>query len=83
MLNSSLIGKIQKARKYAEEKERVAFSNFSVSFRGDNDNYVLGFQDGKWSCTCHFFSGHGFCSHTLALQRILEGMLPKEAIVQV
>ena len=81
MLNSSLIGKVQKAKIYAEEKaERVAFSSFTAKFRGDNDSYVLGFQDGKLHCTCHFFDGHGLCSHTLALEKILEGMLPNQTI---
>ena len=31
---SSVIGKIEKAKRYAEEKGRVTFSSFVVTFRG-------------------------------------------------
>ena len=78
-MQSSLIGKIEKAKRYAQETERIAFSEFSVKFQGDNDNYITGYKDGKWHCSCHFFSNRGLCSHTMALERILSNMLPKEA----
>jgi len=78
-MQSSLIGKIEKAKRYAQEAERVTFSEFSVEFRGEHDNYTTGYQDGKWHCSCHFFSSWGLCSHTMALERILGNMLPKEA----
>ncbi len=79
-MQSSLIGKIEKAKLYAQEKERVTFSELSVKFRGENDNYLVSYEDGKWHCSCHFFSSWGLCSHTMALERILGDMLPKEAI---
>ncbi len=79
-MQSSLIGKIEKAKRYAQEKERVTFSELSVRFRGENDNYDISYQDGKWHCTCHFFSSWGLCSHTMAMERILSDMLPKEAL---
>jgi len=78
-MQSSLIGKIEKARRYAQETDRVTFSDFSVKFRGENDTYNTGYQNGKWHCTCRFFSSWGLCSHTMALQKILENMLPPEA----
>ena len=79
-MQSSLIGKIEKAKRYAQEKERVTFSEFSAKFRGENDDYITGYQDGKWHCSCHFFSGRGLCSHTMALEQILGNMLPEEAL---
>lgn len=79
-MQSSLIGKIEKAKRYAQETERVTFSELSVKFRGENDNYTTGYKDEKWHCTCHFFSNWGTCSHTMALERILGNMLPKEAL---
>lgn len=79
-MQSSLIGKIEKAKRYAQEKERVTFSELSVNFRGENDNYVIDYKDGKWHCSCHFFSSWGLCSHTMALERILSDMLPEEAL---
>ena len=79
-MQSSLIGKIEKANRYAQETERVTFSEFSVKFRGENDNYSTGYTDGQWHCSCHFFPNWGVCSHTIALEKILGNMLPKEAI---
>jgi len=80
MMQSSLIGKIEKANRYAQEIDRVTFSELSVKFRGENDNYNTGYGDGKWHCSCHFFASWGLCSHTMALQKILEKMLPPEAV---
>ena len=79
-MQSSLIGKIEKAKRYAEEKDRIKFSEFSTTFRGENDNYSVSYKDEKWHCTCHFFATWGTCSHTMALERILENMLPEEAM---
>ncbi len=77
---SSVIGKIEKAKRYAEEKGRVTFSSFVVTFRGENDDHKVEYNDGNLTCTCAFFAGRGFCSHSMALQRMLEEMLsPVEA----
>jgi len=79
-MQSSLIGKIEKAKRYAQEPERVTFSELSVEFRGENSNYTTEYKEGKWHCSCHFFSNWGVCSHTMALERMLSNMLPKEAL---
>ncbi|MFC1995327.1 hypothetical protein ACFLVM_00395 [Chloroflexota bacterium] len=79
-MQSSLIGKIEKAKRYAQETERITFSELSVEFRGENDNYTTEYKNGKWHCSCPFFSGWGLCSHTMALEKILSSMLPEEAL---
>jgi len=79
-MQSSLIGKIEKANRYAQETERITFTEFSVNFRGEHDIYTTEYKDGKWHCSCHFFSSWGVCSHTIALEKILGNMLPKEAL---
>jgi hypothetical protein len=79
-MNSSLIGKIEKAHRYAEERERMRFSSFQVTFHGENDDHEVGFAEGKWHCSCDFFAGWGLCSHSMALERVLTSMLPPEAI---
>jgi hypothetical protein len=79
-MQSSLIGKIEKAKLYAQEKDRVTFSDFTVKFRGENDNYEVSYRDNKWHCTCNFFSSWGTCSHTMALEKILGNMLPEAAL---
>ena len=79
-MQSSLIGKIEKAKRYAQETDRVTFSELSVKFRGENDSYNTSYKAGNWHCSCHFFSSWGLCSHTMALQKILENMLPPESL---
>ena len=79
-MQSSLIGKIEKAKRYSQDKGRVTFSGLTVQFRGDNDTYTTKFEDGKWRCSCHFSTTWGVCSHTMALERMLCDMLPQEAI---
>ena len=79
-MQSSLIGKIEKAKRYAQETDRITFSELSVKFRGDNDSHITGYKDGRWHCTCDFFSHWQLCSHTMALEKILSNMLPEEAL---
>jgi len=79
-MRSSLIGKIEKAKRYAQEPDRVTLSGLTADFRGDNNNYKLSYADGKWQCNCHFFSQWETCSHTMALQQMLANVLPKEAL---
>ena len=78
-MNSSLIGKLEKAKRYVREPHRVTLSSFEAEFEGEHDVYKISLKDNHWNCTCHFFSTHGFCSHTLATQRILQDMLAEEA----
>ena len=76
-MNSSLIGKIEKAKRYAEERDRIRFTDLSVTFHGEHNDYAVECVDGSWRCSCNFFAGWGTCSHTMALQRILGEMAPK------
>ncbi len=78
-MQSSLIGKIEKAKRYAQETERVTFSDFILSFRGENNTYRVSYKDATWRCSCSFFSSWGVCSHTMAMEKILGKMLPPEA----
>lgn len=82
-MQSSLIGKIEKAKQYAQEPERINFSDFTVSFRGKHNTYAVGYKEGQWQCTCDFFSQWGLCSHTMALEKVLDKMLPEEALSKV
>ena len=74
-MDSGMIGKIHKAKQYAEERDRIEFTQFSVTFRGENNHHEITFDNGKWNCECSFFVSHGVCSHTMALEKILEGMI--------
>ncbi len=79
-MQSSLIGKIEKANRYAQETDRITFSEFTVNFRGENNTYDTSYKDEKWHCSCQFFSSWGLCSHTMALEKIMGNMLPPEAL---
>ncbi len=76
-MDSSIIGKIDKARRYAEEKDRVSINSFSATFQGNHNSYDVNFNAGDWDCDCHFFATRATCSHTMALQRMLDEMLAK------
>jgi hypothetical protein len=78
-VQSSLIGKIQKANLYAREPDRVTFAEFSTTFRGEHDSYDVSFRDSRWRCACHFFDANGICSHIMAIQKLMGPMLPAEA----
>jgi hypothetical protein len=79
-MQSSVIGKIEKAKRYAAEPERVKLSDFEADFHGENNTYKISYKAGKWQCTCRFFAQRNFCSHTMALQRLFSSMLPEEAL---
>ena len=79
-MNSGLIGKIEKAKRYAEERGRIHVSGLKVDFDGENDLHSVSLEDEKWRCNCNFFTGFGACAHTMALERILQGMLPRKAL---
>jgi len=79
-MHSSLIGKVEKAKRYAQEPDRVTLSEFSVDFRGEHSNYTVSYKDNRWHCTCQFFSKWKTCSHTMALQQLFVGVLPKEVV---
>jgi hypothetical protein len=81
-LNSSLIGKIEKAKRYAGERDRIRITSLQVHFEGENSPHEVTLNEGRWRCTCDFFGPWGVCSHTMALERVLEGMLPREATGQ-
>jgi hypothetical protein len=78
-VNSSLINKIDKAKRYEHEPERIKFSSLEVSFDGENDVHNLSFGPQGWQCNCGFFGKNGTCSHVMAMQRILAPMLTPEA----
>ena len=80
-MHSSLIGKVEKANRYARELDRITIDRLSLTFRGDNDTHHIGLDSGQWRCTCHYFESWGSCVHLLTLQKVFGVMLPEEAQV--
>lgn len=77
-MNSTMISKIDKARRYAQEPDRARFASFALTFRGSHDDYVVSMNGAEFGCTCHFFATHGTCAHIMAMQRMLAAMLSEE-----
>ena len=80
MMDSAMISKIMKAKRYADERDRMVFKSFVVVFKGNHRDHTVTFEDNKWHCTCDFFQQRGICSHTMAMEKVLTGMLPEESI---
>ena len=80
-MDYALIGKIEKAKVYAAEPDRFQFESFSVRLTGDNDSvHMVKYEQGKWECDCSFFATRGYCSHTMAMERLLGNMIPQTAV---
>lgn len=75
-MDSGMIGKIEKAKRYARERHRFHFEAFTVRIDGENNDHWVKFDGGTWSCDCDFFQSRGVCSHTMAMEEILKDMLP-------
>ena len=82
-MHSSLIGKIEKANRYARETDRFTFDHLSLEFRGDNDTHRLSLSDDGWHCNCHYFDSWQTCVHILTIQKLLGNMLPESAQVSL
>jgi hypothetical protein len=74
-MDYGMIGKIEKAKRYAAEKDRFHIESLKVTFDGDNNPHKIGFTQGNWDCDCDFFQTRGVCSHTMALEKILDGLI--------
>jgi hypothetical protein len=75
-MDSGMIGKREKAKRYAEEHDRFRFNSFNLTFHGENNNHQVKYEDGKFQCDCEFFITHQRCGHTMALEIILKDMIP-------
>lgn len=78
-MNSSMIGKVEKAHRYTQERGRFAFSAFTVTVHGDNSEHQVTLREGAWHCSCEFFEHNSTCAHSMALELMLDGMLPQVA----
>lgn len=76
--SSSYISKIEKARHYAEEPQRVTFNSFQATLRGSHDEHRVSMDGEDFTCDCHGFEVQGTCAHIMAMQKILAEMLSEE-----
>lgn len=71
----NVVSDVEKASRYAKEPGRIRFLAFEADFKGDHDTYRITYEDGKWDCNNPYFQSHGICSHTMAMERLLDGMV--------
>ncbi|MCA1899430.1 MAG: hypothetical protein LDL50_01850 [Chloroflexi bacterium] len=74
-MDSGLIGKLEKAKRYAEDRRRFLFTQFEVDFKGDNSDHHVSYKDGVFKCDCEFFLTHRRCGHSMALEILLKDMI--------
>jgi hypothetical protein len=80
LMDYGTISKIEKARRYAEEPERITFNNLSVEFKGDNNTYAITVDEHGWHCSCPGFHAHHICPHIMSLERIFSKMLKRDPL---
>lgn len=78
-MHSSLVTKVEKAHRYARERDRFEITGLTLVVKGDNGDHQLELGSDGWHCTCDYFLHHRGCCHELAAQLLLGEMLPATA----
>ena len=79
----NVVSDVEKAKRYSDEKDRIRINAFDASFEGSNSTHEFNHANAAWNCNCDFFKSRGVCCHTMAMERILSGMLATPAAVPV
>ncbi len=75
-MDYGMISKIEKAKIYSEERDRITFKSLNAEIAGDNNApHKVEYNEGAWNCDCDFFASRGVCSHSMAIERILRDMV--------
>jgi len=78
-VHAGMVGKVEKAMRYAHEPDRVSIHRLEAHFAGDNGTHLVTLNGDQWHCDCHLFEQAGGCTHTLAIQKMLDPMLSDAA----
>ena len=74
-MDYGLIGKLEKAKRYAEDRKRFRFNKFDLTYHGDNNEHHVTYDNGVFQCDCEFFLTHKRCGHSMALEILLKDMI--------
>lgn len=74
-MDYGMIGKIEKAKRYAQERHRFHFDAMTVRIDGENNAHTVKVENGAWICDCDFFLSHGTCAHRMAIEHLLHGVV--------
>ncbi|MFA4887274.1 MAG: nucleoside-triphosphatase [Candidatus Nanoarchaeia archaeon] len=67
-----LIGKIAKAKKYATESERFLPYREETVLVSEHGRRTLTKKGEEWNCDCDFHKKHDLCSHSMALEAVIQ-----------
>lgn len=79
-MDYGMIGKIEKAKRYAQQPDRITFHSFAVQFNGDNNVYNVTLSNDGWDCTCPGFRAHAICPHIMSMERAFKPMLKRSPL---
>jgi hypothetical protein len=79
-MDYGMIGKIEKAKRYAQEPQRVTLHTLQVEINGDNNTYRTELGEHGWHCSCPGFQQHKICPHIMALERLFRPMLKRDPL---
>lgn len=79
-MDYGMIGKIEKAKRYAQQPERITFLSFTADFKGDNNTYQITLGPEGWDCSCPGFRTHGMCPHVMSMERLFKPMLKRSPL---
>ena len=71
----NVVSDVEKAGRYAQESDRVHVHALEATLRGLNSEHRVRFAGGDWHCDSDSFRLRGVSSHTIAMERLLKGMI--------
>ena len=71
----NVVSDVDKAQRYAQERDRIRFTAFDVTFHGNNSEHTVTYDNGQWFCDSVSFKLRGVSSHIIAMERLLKGMI--------
>jgi hypothetical protein len=77
----NVVSDVEKSKQYAQEKDRIRFISFEANFHGGHNDYLISYNNGKWDCNNPYFQSRGVCSNTMAMERLLKGMVTPVSLV--
>ena len=78
-MQSTIVTKAEKARRYAQEPDRLRIGALEATFEAGGGTHVLRLGPGGWTCDCEFSVANGVCPHAEAASRMLDAHLPETA----
>ncbi len=78
-MQSAMHGMIDKARRYAQEPDRVQVDALQARVRGNNSDHTVRLADGRLRCDCDHYDHEGLCAHVLTVERLWKTYLPSNA----